>query len=63
MTVEQLIAEKARATFGQETGIASFAPFAGDASSRRYYRAAMAGIDMPRSIVVTSRAPTACMAA
>ena len=49
---EQLITEKARAAFGQTTGIASLRPLAGDASSRRYYRAALIGGNTPPSTIV-----------
>jgi aminoglycoside/choline kinase family phosphotransferase len=49
---EQNIGEKIRAAFGRNVEITSLAPLAGDASSRRYYRAGLAGAGAPSSVVV-----------
>src|SRR4029077_10858798 len=49
---ENLIAEKIRAAFGQGTALTSLQGLAGDASSRRYYRALLKGTKTPPSIVV-----------
>jgi aminoglycoside/choline kinase family phosphotransferase len=48
----QTISEKIRATFGRNAEITSLAPLAGDASSRRYYRAALTGADAVSSVIV-----------
>ncbi|MDH3443238.1 MAG: phosphotransferase [Deltaproteobacteria bacterium] len=50
--LEQLIGEKIRATFGADTEILSLAPLAGDASSRRYFRANLANPQSPASLIV-----------
>src|SRR5919108_5389534 len=50
--LEQRMAEKARAAFGDTTSIASVTALAGDASSRRYYRAALTGPQIPQSIII-----------
>lgn len=48
----QLIGAKIRDAFGAATTMDSLAPLAGDASSRRYYRAGLRGDNTPRSIIV-----------
>ena len=50
--LEQVIAEKIHAAFGAKASIASLTALAGDASSRRYYRAALTGVAAPPSIIV-----------
>ena len=50
--LEDLIAEKLRTVFGKETVIMSLAALAGDASSRRYYRAKLAGPATPSSVII-----------
>ena len=50
--LEDLIANELRALFGKQTAIASFAALAGDASSRRYYRAELTGPGTPASIII-----------
>ena len=47
-----LTGQKIRAIFGQNTDIVAFSALAGDASSRRYYRAQLKGTDAPSSVVV-----------
>ena len=48
----QLISDKVQAAFGVNVALASLTPLAGDASSRRYYRARLRGADAPPSVVV-----------
>jgi N-acetylmuramate 1-kinase len=50
--LEELFAEKLRTVFGKETVITSFAALAGDASSRRYYRAKLTGPGTPSSVII-----------
>ena len=50
--LEKLIAEKIRAAFGDKTDMTSLAVLAGDASSRRYYRAALTGSSIPPSVII-----------
>lgn len=50
--LEDLIGVKLRAIFGQKTVIGSLIALAGDASSRRYYRAELRGQITPSSVVV-----------
>ena len=50
--LEDISAQKLRTTFGKETVILSLAALAGDASSRRYYRAKLAGPTTPSSVVI-----------
>jgi N-acetylmuramate 1-kinase len=50
--LEDLIAEKLCTVFGKETAIVSLAALAGDASSRRYYRAEITGPGSPASIII-----------
>lgn len=49
---DQVIAEKIGVLFGASTQVLSIRPLAGDASSRRYYRAALKGSAAPKSIVI-----------
>jgi len=51
-TPEQIIGAKVRAVFGTNAEISSLTPLAGDASSRRYFRAALATAKAPASIIV-----------
>lgn len=51
-SLEQLVADKIRATFGSRAHLVALAPLAGDASSRRYYRALLDGPNTPRSVVI-----------
>jgi aminoglycoside/choline kinase family phosphotransferase len=48
---ETLIREKIRAVFGQHTGIPALNPLAGDASSRRYFRALLDTQSGPKSVI------------
>ena len=50
--LKDLIANELSALFGEQTVTASFAALAGDASSRRYYRAELTGPGTPASIVI-----------
>jgi N-acetylmuramate 1-kinase len=50
--LEKSAEAKLRETFGPEIRLASLAPLAGDASSRRYYRAFLAGGQAPESLIV-----------
>jgi N-acetylmuramate 1-kinase len=50
--ISQLIAEKIHAVIGANTALDSLDPLAGDASSRRYYRARLSGPGAPKSVVV-----------
>ena len=50
--LEKRVLEKIKDALGRSTEILSFTPLAGDASSRRYYRAALAGGVSPRSLVI-----------
>jgi N-acetylmuramate 1-kinase len=52
ITLEQIIAEKICAAFGATARLASLAPLAGDASSRRYFRAYLTGPQTPSSVVL-----------
>jgi aminoglycoside/choline kinase family phosphotransferase len=47
-----LTRQKSRAIFGQSTDIVSLSALAGDASSRRYYRAQLTGPATPQSIII-----------
>jgi aminoglycoside/choline kinase family phosphotransferase len=47
-----LTRQKSRAIFGQSTDIVSFSALAGDASSRRYYRAQLTGSASPPSVII-----------
>ncbi len=48
----KLVSEKIRLVFGPKTALQSIAPLAGDASSRRYYRARAQGAGAPASLIV-----------
>ncbi len=50
--LEKLVAEKIQASFGSRADLLSITPLAGDASSRRYYRALLDSFTAPRSVVV-----------
>ena len=50
--LEDQIANELPALFGEQTAITSFAALAGDASSRRYYRAEITGPGSPASIII-----------
>lgn len=50
--LEDFFAEKLRMVFGKETVVVSLAALAGDASSRRYYRANLAGPGSPSSVII-----------
>ena len=50
--LEEISAQKLRTVFNKETVILSLAALAGDASSRRYYRARLAGPATPSSVVI-----------
>jgi aminoglycoside/choline kinase family phosphotransferase len=49
---ENLVAEKVRAALGEDSRLLSLTPLAGDASSRRYYRALLDRPAPPRSLVI-----------
>ena len=49
--IKQLITEKIRTVFGAGQTLTFLAPLAGDASSRRYYRAHLSGAGAPASII------------
>jgi aminoglycoside/choline kinase family phosphotransferase len=50
--INQLIGDKVHALFGENSILVSLTTLAGDASSRRYYRARLQGADVPPSVVV-----------
>lgn len=50
--MEKHVADKIRASFGRHAHLLSLTPLAGDASSRRYYRALLSGPTVPASMVV-----------
>src|SRR5512145_581837 len=49
---ETLLERKLHETFGPGTCLVSLAPLAGDASSRRYYRASLEGQIVPQTLIV-----------
>jgi N-acetylmuramate 1-kinase len=51
-SVEKLVADKIRDAFGSTAKLLSLLPLAGDASSRRYYRALIDSPNSPRSIII-----------
>jgi aminoglycoside/choline kinase family phosphotransferase len=51
-TLEHIIADRIRAAFGPAAQMAALTPLAGDASSRRYFRAALAQAEGPSSVIV-----------
>ena len=50
--LEEIVADKIQAFFGNHTRLLSLSPLAGDASSRRYYRALLDGPRAPRSAII-----------
>ena len=50
--ITQLISDKVHALFGENSILVSLTTLAGDASSRRYYRASLQGADAPPSVIV-----------
>jgi len=50
--IKQPITGKIKSVFGAHTELTALAPLAGDASSRRYYRASLSGHGAPLSLVV-----------
>ena len=50
--LEEIVADKIQALFGNHTRLLSLSPLAGDASSRRYYRALLDGPRAPRSAII-----------
>jgi hypothetical protein len=50
--LEQIVGEKIRAVFGANAEILSFASLAGDASTRRYFRATLVDATVPSSVIV-----------
>ena len=50
--LEKLIGQKLQTCFGPRTRLVSLSPLAGDASSRRYYRAYLDGASAPPSAIV-----------
>ena len=50
--LEGLVTNQLRRLFGESTTMTSLAALAGDASSRRYYRVDLAGVDTPPSVIV-----------
>src|SRR5262245_39658085 len=50
--IEDLFTEKLHMVFGKETVVASLTALTGDASSRRYYRANLAGPSTPSSVII-----------
>jgi aminoglycoside/choline kinase family phosphotransferase len=58
-SLQALADEKIRACFGAECRLLSVTPLAGDASSRRYYRARLSGRAAPQSAIVMELAGSA----
>jgi N-acetylmuramate 1-kinase len=52
MNHEKVIADKIGTVFGANTAVSSLVPLAGDASSRRYYRAVIKSPGAPKSVIV-----------
>ncbi len=50
--LEKLVADKLQASFGSHAHLLSLTPLAGDASTRRYYRALLDGPASPPSVVI-----------
>src|SRR3989304_1537751 len=50
--IAELIGAKIQAVFGAKAALASLTTLAGDASSRRYHRAALQGAKPPPSVIV-----------
>lgn len=55
-SLEKVVAEKIRDALGGKAALVSLASLAGDASSRRYYRAQLKGMAAPTSLVVMQMA-------
>ena len=51
-SITQRVTAKIPAAFGANVGLASLVALAGDASSRRYYRVHLTGIDAPQTMIV-----------
>ena len=51
-TLEKLVADKIQAAFGSRAHLLFLKPLAGDASTRRYYRALLDGPSSPPSVIV-----------
>ncbi len=58
-TIERQVAGKIRARFGAGPKLSGLTPLAGDASSRRYYRAELSGAPVPTLIVMELAAGSA----
>jgi N-acetylmuramate 1-kinase len=52
MNYQEIIADKIRAVFDADAVVSALVPLTGDASSRRYYRAAIQASAAPKSIIV-----------
>jgi N-acetylmuramate 1-kinase len=52
MDHQELILDKIAVAFGANTAVSSIVPLAGDASSRRYYRAVIESSGAPKSVIV-----------
>ena len=52
MNHQEVFADKIVAVFGASTAISSLIPLAGDASSRRYYRAVIKSSEAPKSVII-----------
>jgi N-acetylmuramate 1-kinase len=52
MNHQEIVADKIGAVFGANTTVSSLVALAGDASSRRYYRAVMRAPGAPKSVIV-----------
>ncbi|HEX6437788.1 MAG TPA: phosphotransferase [Candidatus Binatia bacterium] len=52
MDHQKIISDKIGAVFGANTAVSSLVPLAGDASSRRYYRAVIEASGAPKSVIV-----------
>jgi aminoglycoside/choline kinase family phosphotransferase len=52
MNHQEIFADKIVAVFGANTAISSLIPLAGDASSRRYFRAVIKSSEAPKSVII-----------
>jgi N-acetylmuramate 1-kinase len=52
MNHQEIFADKIVAVFGGNTAISSLIPLAGDASSRRYFRAVIKSSEAPKSVII-----------
>jgi N-acetylmuramate 1-kinase len=59
--LQTLISEKIRAVFGQDTEMTALSAIAGDASSRRYFRALLNGAKTAPSVVIMNFSPTSSL--